>query len=53
MRFTHVLIATADLGALTNFYRQVLGLEPVVFRGEYVEFPTLLPPGSSGGQELQ
>ncbi len=39
MKLTHVCIITDDLKRLTQFYRQVLQIEPEVYRDEYVEFP--------------
>ncbi len=38
MKLTHVCIITNDLNRLTGFYEQVLQVEPVIYRQEYVEF---------------
>ena len=40
MKLTHVCIITEDLEGLTQFYQVVLQIEPEVYRGEYVEFPS-------------
>ena len=40
MKLSHVCIITDDLNRLTGFYQRVLLIEPQIFRGEYVEFPT-------------
>ena len=40
MKLSHVCIVTDDLNRLSRFYQKVLKIEPRVFRGEYVEFPT-------------
>ena len=43
MKLTHVCIVTADLNRMMAFYRQVLTIEPQIYREEYVEFPTKSP----------
>ena len=40
MKLTHVCIVTDNLERLTQFYREVLEIEPEVHRGEHAEFPT-------------
>ena len=40
MKLTHVCIVTGNLERLTQFYREVLEIEPEVHRGEHAEFPT-------------
>ena len=42
MKLTHVCIITKDLNRLTEFYRQVLQIEPKAYGDDYVEFPTEL-----------
>jgi len=44
VKLTHVCIVTDDLERLTEFYWQILQVEPKIYGSDYVEFP----PGDGG-----
>jgi predicted enzyme related to lactoylglutathione lyase len=40
VKFTHVCLITQKLEVLRDFYREVLKVEPKIYREDYLEFPT-------------
>jgi predicted enzyme related to lactoylglutathione lyase len=41
MKLAFTRIVTRDVPALTNFYRQLIGIAPAILNESYVEFPSV------------